>query len=331
MPLIKRILHSLRGSMSRAFPSRRFTVGRSIPRGWVDDLQVESTGRIYLTGWSKKDEQPALDLVVAGIPVAPKQWFRTARPDVARIMAASDAFLGFGMEFAPPHLGRVTVRHGGADLFDVEPDAVVNPPHYAGLFDEVRVLHREHIYGVGPPVPVANPELVELACTLQAPVLDFGCGSGALVRAMRTAGVETLGIELSRPEIIASLHDDVKARVTLYDGAFPLPFPDRRFRSVVCSEVLEHIADYEAAVGEMARVADAALVTVPDMSAVPALFPHFVVPWHLLEGTHVNFFTQTSLGALLSRYYQRVSFARVGAFEVNGTKVYTSLVARCAR
>ena len=65
------------------------------------------------------------------------------------------------------------------------------------------------------------------------------------------------------------------------------------------------------------------------MSAVPALFPHFVVPWHLLEASHVNFFTQASLEALLRQNFQRVSFSRLGRFEVNGTRVYTSIVAFC--
>ncbi len=59
--------------------------------------------------------------------------------------------------------------------------------------------------------------------------------------------------------------------------------------SVVCSEVLEHIPDHGAAIREMARLAREALMTVPDMSAIPALFPHNVVRWHLLEATHASF------------------------------------------
>jgi hypothetical protein len=150
-----------------------------------------------------------------------------------------------------------------------------------------------------------------------------------LVRVLRGRGIEAFGIELNRTEIVASLREDVKGWITLYGGGFPLPFPDRRFRSVVCSEVLEHIPGHAAAIREMVRVAPEALITVPDISAIPALFPHNVVPWHLLEATHVNFFTQASLRAALGAAFRSVSFSRLGRFEINGTAVFTSLVARC--
>ena len=81
----------------------------------------------------------------------------------------------------------------------------------------------------------------------------------------------------------------------------------------------------------MARIARRALITVPDASEIPTLFPHHVVPWHLLESTHVNFFTQTSLARVLLPLFPRVRFLRLGEFRVNGTRVFTSLVADCER
>jgi SAM-dependent methyltransferase len=223
----------------------------------------------------------------------------------------------------------VVVHQAGRELVRLTVDMPVQIPHYSALFDEQRVLHRESIYGYGPPAAEPNPDLVELVLSLPTPVLDLGCGSGALVRVLRRQGIEAHGIELRRPETLASLGEDVKEWVTVYDGQFPLPFPDQRFRSVVCSEVLEHIPEHAAAIREIARVAQEALITVPDMSAIPALFPHNVVPWHLLEATHVNFFTQASLGAALGSAFRSVSFSRLGRFEINGTPVFTSLVARC--
>jgi hypothetical protein len=85
-----------------------------------------------------------------------------------------------------------------------------------------------------------------------------------------------------------------------------------QFKSLVCTEVSEHIAAYQDVLPEMARVAERALITVPDMSAIPALHPHHVVPWLLLESTHVNFFTQASLERTLRPYFPRLSFARTG-------------------
>jgi ubiquinone/menaquinone biosynthesis C-methylase UbiE len=92
--------------------------------------------------------------------------------------------------------------------------------------------------------------------------------------------------------------------------------------------VLEHIPDYERAVSEIARVTrKGALITVPDVSAIPALHKHGVIPWHLLEATHVNFFTQESLAALLGRSFGRLEFYRICPVEVNGTTFWVSVAA----
>src|SRR5438132_1458353 len=179
--------------------------------------------------------------------------------------------------------------------------------------------------------PDAVPNVLALARSLPVPILDFGCVSGALVRALLGEGIEAEGIELRRPEIVASLKADVLPFVKLHEGGFPLPYRDGQFGAVVCSEVIEHIPDWSIALKEIARVARRSLITVPDMSAIPALFPHHVVPWHLLESTHLNFFTQTSLRQALSPLFSRVRYLRIGEFKVNGTRVFTSLVADCER
>ena len=41
-------------------------------------------------------------------------------------------------------------------------------------------------------------------------VLDFGCGSGALIKHLREHGIEAFGIEIRRQEIIDSLSHEVK-------------------------------------------------------------------------------------------------------------------------
>jgi hypothetical protein len=56
-----------------------------------------------------------------------------------------------------------------------------------------------------------------------------------------------------------------------------------------------------------------------------------VVPWHLLEATHVNFFTQRSLQALLAPLGSRVEFARIGRIDCDRLSYYTSLVALVQR
>jgi SAM-dependent methyltransferase len=177
---------------------------------------------------------------------------------------------------------------------------------------------------------VVAEEVLALAKELPGPVLDFGCGSGPLVRALREGGVDARGLELDRPAIADSIAEDVRPHITLYAGSFPTPFPDKTFASVVLVEVLEHISDYEAALGEAARLTrEHLLITVPDISAIPQCYPHHVVPWHLLESTHLNFFTQQSLTNALAKHFRTIEIAKICSEEVDGTRFFTNLVARC--
>jgi ubiquinone/menaquinone biosynthesis C-methylase UbiE len=111
----------------------------------------------------------------------------------------------------------------------------------------------------------------------------------------------------------------------------PVPFADRSFDVVVCSEVLEHIPEYRQALAEIARVCRGrAILTVPDMSAIPLGCWHRLIPWHLLESTHFNFFTQESLAECLRPLFPVVSFGRIGMSRINETPYFVSLVASCA-
>jgi len=160
-------------------------------------------------------------------------------------------------------------------------------------------------------------------------MLDFGCGGGALVGALRAEGREVFGLELDDERIRQHLLPEAAPFVTLYAGAGPAPFTRGQFASVLCCEVIEHLLDPHAAIGELARLArESLLVTVPDISAIPRGFRHGVVPWHLLEGTHVKFFTQRSFSAALQPHAARIDMARIGAVRVGDLQFYTSLAAR---
>jgi len=312
-----------------------FGLGKTFEGGVLDAIDVEPSGEIRLCGWTGDPTAvPDFELLADGVPVPRHEEFRLHRPEVAVLLRSRGAHHGFGVVFrahASAACNVIEIRLGSRTLAAVRPGVRRIQPHYQHLFDEQQVLHREDIYGFGPPTPEADEHVLALARSLPGPVLDFGCGSGALVRALLAAGVEAEGIELRRPEIVASLRDDVRPFIKLHDGGFPLPYADAQFGAVVCSEVVEHIPEWRTALQELARIAREALITVPDMSAIPALFPHHVVPWHLLESTHVNFFTQRSLHAVLTPLFARIRFSRLGEFQINGTRVFTSLVAECSR
>jgi ubiquinone/menaquinone biosynthesis C-methylase UbiE len=95
-------------------------------------------------------------------------------------------------------------------------------------------------------------------------VLDLGCGEGRHVISAYVLGeVHAVGVDLSRKDLSTA-----QARFAEFEeagnehkqldlaeaSALALPFPDASFDKVICSEVLEHIPDYRAALQEIRRV-----------------------------------------------------------------------------
>lgn len=314
-------------------------VAQSFPWGYIDAMEIDPSGLLRVRGWTRtiSDLPPAPRVTCNEQVLEPFAAYRTFRPDVASAHSAAHMFLGFVYEFlVPPDVGseplQISLFQESTMLLRVNEILSIRTPDYARLFCETTVLHRDDIYGSGPPVRSVTPEVVELVRHLPGPILDYGCGAGVLVERLRQMGIHAHGLELSRPAIVESLSDEVRPHVTLYDGRSPAPFESESFETVTCIEVLEHLPNYRAALEDIARIARRhVLITVPDMSAIPLCHRHQVVPWHLLESTHVNFFTQSSLLELLRRHFSDVQSARIAPVEVNGTRFYTSLAAICTK
>jgi SAM-dependent methyltransferase len=325
-----------------------FDLARPIPSGFLDRtdgfwdrIEVDPAGLLRIIGWSrsrfKSKIAPHVSLDGERVPFL--QHYRMTRPDVAE--SPSKLLLphfGLVLEYlvtesmAARSFQRISIELNNDSCHQFEGPFEFVTPHYRALFESEQVYHRENIYGSGPPNPIAQPEAVALAKELRDPILDFGCGSGALVQELQKAGLNAQGLELDTPMIRESLDAANRSSVTLYDGRFPSPFPSGSFKSVFCSEVLEHIPDFESAIRDIARLAtEKVMFTVPDASAIPTGFRHALVPWHLLEGTHVNFFTQTSLMRALQPYFSSIEFGRVGACRMNDSSFHVSLVAVCLK
>ncbi|MEY2548261.1 MAG: hypothetical protein QOD64_843 [Verrucomicrobiota bacterium] len=177
------------------------------------------------------------------------------------------------------------------------------------------VLHRENIYGSGPPIEEAGVEVSNLLHAYLpngASVVDVGCGAGAYGPPLMAAGHDWLGLEanahccdiLSRRQLPFRRVDVNSAR---------LPCRDAEYDSAICIEVLEHTKDPVAFAAEIARIVRRrALFSVPNMELLPYLHDWRVVPWHLLEGDHKNFFTRASLRGLLSRHFRNVEIFPYG-------------------
>ncbi len=149
-------------------------------------------------------------------------------------------------------------------------------------FDEARVI-------------VQGPQLAGVlgARRLGARVLNAGCGEGLYAPFLEQfPGVRAIvNVDLARPSVARnrrdSRHRDVQASVT------HLPFPSRSFDTVLCSEVLEHIHDDDAAVAELSRVLARGGLLVVSVPTPPAPLDRA----HVREG-----YTREALAALLARH-----------------------------
>jgi ubiquinone/menaquinone biosynthesis C-methylase UbiE len=190
-----------------------------------------------------------------------------------------------------------------------------------------QVLHRDNIYGSGPPNTAPNPEVFSLTSSrVRSPVLDVGCGIGAYVAALSAEGISAHGIEINRSYVETGR--SLNRNVQWYDGS-KIPFGDNSFDSVMAIEVLEHIPDWEHTFREMLRVAlRSVLISVPNIAVIPSMSQHLVVPWHLLQATHVNFFTPEILGTFMTRVPDiTCQVLTYGAFQVNGNTYHNHVFA----
>ncbi len=123
---------------------------------------------------------------------------------------------------------------------------------------------------------------------LSGRVLDIGCGAKAKRHLVSDRVTEYVGLDHE-----GSLHD--RSQVDLLGTAYHIPQPNESFDGVVCTAVLEHLEEPQAALVESLRVlrrGGSAIYTVP-------LF------WHLHEEPR-DFFRYTKYG--LRHLFERAGF-----------------------
>ena len=181
--------------------------------------------------------------------------------------------------------------------------------------ENTKLLHRENIYGSGPPIEEPGIEVTNLLreyLPAGASVVDVGCGAGAYGPVLMAAGHDWLGLESNDYCCGILQRRQLPFRVVDLESRM-LPCADSEWDCAICIEVLEHVQDPESFVREIARIAShRALFSVPNMELLPFLYDWRVVPWHLLEGDHKNFFTRGSLRGLLAPYFRRLEIFSYG-------------------
>lgn len=121
-------------------------------------------------------------------------------------------------------------------------------------------------------------------------VLDLGCGEGRhVISAYVEANVHSFGVDLCLDDLkttrdkwadFAEPDNANKSFGLTSADALHLPFADDTFDKVICSEVLEHIPDYNGALAEIERVLKPGGLFC---ASVPRRWPEKIC-WALSEG-----------------------------------------------
>lgn len=97
--------------------------------------------------------------------------------------------------------------------------------------------------------------------------LDFGCGDGRFLRALKAKGIRCLvGVDVSRRTVERAQKASGGLEITHIARAVPLPFPDATFSSITLMDVLEHVDEQDELLDELHRVLSddgVLIVTVP--------------------------------------------------------------------
>jgi SAM-dependent methyltransferase len=156
-------------------------------------------------------------------------------------------------------------------------------------------------------------------------LLDVGVGRGRTRRYLAAAGdvdaVAFHGLDL-HPDLAARCHERGAWTLVRADIARPLPYRDAAFDVAVCEQVLEHVDDPRAALGEIARVLRPGGLLVLGVPTFPPLVaglrdriaPHAHAASDREHG-HVRSFTKRSAVTLVRE---------VGAFDVRSVRGFRS-------
>lgn len=138
-------------------------------------------------------------------------------------------------------------------------------------------------------------------------LLDLGCGEGRhALSAYILQNIDAVGIDLSENDLKTTLerfdefvepeNEHKSLNISVADGT-RLPFKSESFDRIICSEVLEHIPDYESVIGEISRVLKTGGIAG---ISVPSYLPEKICwmlsdAYHEVPGGHIRIFNAGAL------------------------------------
>ena len=154
-------------------------------------------------------------------------------------------------------------------------------------------------------------------------ILDAGCGSGPLMAALRDAGADVTGFDVSTAMVdLARRRLGPDADLHVADLAGPLPFADDEFDDVVASLVLHYLEDWTGPLTELHRVLTPGgrlILSVNHPVIFPVVYPeadYFAVTKYSEDYT---FSGQT----VWLTFWHRPLHAMTDAFAANGFRITT--------
>ena len=141
-------------------------------------------------------------------------------------------------------------------------------------------------------------------------LLDAGCGGGrhcfgALDRGVNVVGLDldTEGLQIARAGLSERHENGQKAAgAVLCGNVFALPFEDAHFDRVICSEVMEHVHDYQGAIRELVRVmrpGGTIGITIPTATSEHLYF-HLTRDYFESPGGHIRIFRPRRLARAMA-------------------------------
>ena len=144
-------------------------------------------------------------------------------------------------------------------------------------------------------------------------VLDIGCGQSPYRFLLSKEKTQYFGIDIAEAGAFGYHNPDI----TAFDGR-NIPFADETFEGVICTEVLEHVQDYQYLVNEMYRTTKkngALIITVP-----------WSARYHYIPYDYFRY-TPSSLATMFSRFAEVTILPRGTDMAVIGSKMIVLFVA----
>ena len=175
-----------------------------------------------------------------------------------------------------------------------------NETYFASKFSLVKNIHEQRL----------NSLRILMGDVTDKKILDAGFGEGYFLSNIKAK--EKIGIELSEKRVLKTriLFPDLNVQSA---DVRQLPFEDNNFDVIICSEVLEHVSDYEKAILEFKRCIRPngyLVLSFPNEFTV-GLGRLLVLKFPLHELDHVNSIKPANIEKLLGAKYQSLNVPRL--------------------